>query len=61
MTPMAERKPLPVSPSEVRLQNGLAPVAAAAVLLGDARQRHPVWSLPGESDRGPRSKPRVWQ
>ena len=21
----------------------------------------PVWSLPGHSDRGPRSNPRVWQ
>ena len=41
MTPMAERKPLPVSPREVRLQNGLSPVPAAAVLPGDAGERAP--------------------
>ena len=59
--PMAERKPLPVSPSDVIGQIGMAPLSTPPSIHDTPASAAPVWSLPGSSSRGPRSRPRVWQ
>jgi len=61
MMPIAEKNPLPVSPSDVRLQKGFPPSQHPPSSHVTPASDQPVWSLPGESERGPRSNPRVWQ
>ena len=60
MIPMADRKPLPVSPNDVRLQIGLPPSPTAPSSHSMPDRHAPVWSLPGRWARLG-SKPAVWQ
>ena len=58
---IAERKPLPVSPSEMTGHSGVPSWSSPPSSQSGPASAAPVWSLPGRSSRSLFSKPRVWQ